>query len=719
MKQFSKNLTNFNKYILKNKILKRNKSKETVPEIFGINVFNMTRLEKRLPREVYKRYERYLERKEEKLDEQTTELIATVLKDWCEERGVSHYSHWFQPLTGATAEKHDSFLKHEKGHVINNFSGKALREGECDGSSFPNGGLRQTHQARGYTMWDGINPPFIMETGGVPTLFIPTIFYSWTGEALDTKLPLLRAQVAMNKEAKNLFEECGLKDDHFQSLSGVEQEFFLVDQKHYLSRPDLLLAGRSLQGTSPSKGQELCDSYFGSIAERAWKAINEMEVNLWKLGIPITTRHREVAPNQYEIAPIFENTTIATDHNMMTMEVMQRVASKYGLAVLFHEKPFKGVNGSGKHNNFSIFSNKSGVLFEPGKDPLNNIPFLLSLAATVRGVDLHQDLMRFSISGASNDHRLGAHEAPPAIFSIYLGDDVNNIFQSLISNENRELLKGKKLDFKVPYLSEFIASATDRNRTSPFAFTGNRFEVRGVGSSQSPAFSNIILNTIMAESFKHIASVIKQKKKSGMKNEEAIRETIRETFKKHERIVFNGNGYSEEWKKEASQRGLLNLRTTPDTLDYIQNEKNFKLLEDTEVLTKKEFEMYINVSYENYSKRVSLEAFCLANMSNRSLLPASVSYLNELNEAKLTDRANQIQKLIELGFHQTDKLKKEAEELENLIDQDLQKSSRFAVDNILPTMNQLRSTLDTLESLIPKNKWPYPGYEDMLFHQHI
>eukprot|EP01091_Cochliopodium_minus_P012078 TRINITY_DN3583_c0_g1_i1.p1 TRINITY_DN3583_c0_g1~~TRINITY_DN3583_c0_g1_i1.p1 ORF type:complete len:721 (+),score=251.78 TRINITY_DN3583_c0_g1_i1:28-2190(+) len=720
MKQFSKKLTKYTK-IGTNKIIKRFESRETVPKIFGLNVFNNERLESRLPTEVYKRFLRYAENREEKLDPHTADLIATALKDWCESRGVSHFSHWFQPLTGATAEKHDSFIKHVRGHVINNFSGSRLCEGEADASSFPNGGLRPTHQARGYTVWDPSSPPFIMESAGVPTLFIPTIFFSWKGHALDTKLPLLRAQASMNKSAKKLFATAGLPEHNkFHSDSGVEQEFFLIDLEQYQKRPDLVLSGRSLQGAAPSKGQELCDSYFGPISERAWKAINEMEKVLWKLGVPITTRHREVAPNQYELAPIYEPTTIATDHNMITMEVMHRVAAKHGLAVLLHEKPFKGVSGSGKHNNWSLGSNESGSLFSPGEDPINNIPFLLTLSATIRGVDLHQDLLRFMISGASNDHRLGSHEAPPAIFSIYLGDDLDKVTDAIIKGNVDSLdLSGKVVEFNVPFLPQFQSSPTDRNRTSPFAFTGNKFEVRAVGSSQSPAFSNIFLNTLISESFDYMSTQIEKKVKSGQSTDKATREVIKEILTKHQRILFNGDGYSEEWKSEAKKRGLLNLKTTPDVLEVIQNEKNYELLEKTGVLNREEFDIYVDVGFDNYSKRVSLESEILANLANQNLLPAAVSYLNELNQAKLTDRANRVNKLVELGFQQTDTLTKASEELERLIEKDTKKASRFAVDNVIPLMVETRNTLDSLEKLVPKNYWPIPRYEEILFHQHL
>jgi len=721
MKQFSKKLTKFSKFSSNKFFAKRFDSSETVPKIFGVNVFNMSRLESRVPSEVFKRFQKYVDNREEKLDPHTADLIATALKDWCESRGVSHFSHWFQPLTGATAEKHDSFIKHQKGHVINNFSGSRLCEGEPDASSFPNGGLRPTHQARGYTVWDPTSPPFIMEAAGVPTLFIPTVFFSWKGHALDTKLPLLRAQAAMNNAAKKLYALAGFPEHNkFHSDSGVEQEFFLIDLEQFQKRPDLVLSGRSLQGAAPSKGQELCDSYFGPISERAWQAINEMEKVLWKLGVPVTTRHREVAPNQYEIAPIFEATTVATDHNMITMEVMHRVAAKYGLAVLLHEKPFKGVNGSGKHNNWSIGSNKTGSLFTPGNDPVNNLPFLLTLAATVRGVDLHQDVLRFAISGAGNDHRLGANEAPPAIFSIYLGDDLDKVVNSIIAADNKKLdLLGKTVEFDVPFLPEFTSSPTDRNRTSPFAFTGNKFEVRAVGSSQSPAFSNIVLNAMMADSFTYMAQQVEKRVKGGATTDKAAREVIKEVLTQHQRIIFNGNGYSQEWQEEAKKRGLLNLRTTPDILEIVQNEKNIKLFETTKVLSSDEFNTYVEVAFDNYSKRISLESFCLANMSNQRLLPAAIAYLNELNQAKLSDRASRINKLVETGFKQTDHLSEVAEKLEHLIESDLRKAARYAVDKVIPAMLETRQTLDSLEKFVPKEYWPIPKYEEILFHQHL
>jgi len=445
-----------------------------------------------------------------------------------------------------------------------------------------------------------------------------------------------------------------------------------------------------------------------------------MEKTLWKLGIPVTTRHREVAPNQYEIAPIYEPTTLATDHNMITMEVMHRVAAKFGLAALLHEKPFKGVNGSGKHNNWSLGSNKKGSLFSPGSDPVNNLPFLLTLAATIRGVDLHQDVLRFSIAGAGNDHRLGANEAPPAIFSIYLGDDLEKVVYSIIAGDNRKLdLSGKVINFNVPFLPEFTASPTDRNRTSPFAFTGNKFEVRAVGSSQTPAFSNIVLNTMMAESFEFLATVIETKVRKGASTESAVREAVREIFTQHQRIIFNGNGYSQEWQVEANKRGLLNLRTTPDVLEIVENDKNITLFETTNVLNREEFSTLVEVSFDTYSKRISLEGFCLANMANQKLLPAAVGYVNELNQANLTTRAQTITALIEKGFTQANELYERAEQLEHHIENDVRRSSRFAVDNVIPQALELRETLDRLERYVPKNLWPIPNYQDILFHQHI
>ena len=677
-------------------------------------------MEERLTTDAFKKFKECLSEKKP-LDHQTADMVATALKDWCESRGVTHFCHWFQPLTGATAEKHDSFIKPAKGHVINNFSGSRLCEGEPDGSSFPNGGLRPTHQARGYTVWDPSSPPFIMEQAGVPTLFIPTGFFSWKGHALDTKLPLLRAQIAMEREAKKLYAAAGLGEHNkFHSDSGVEQEFFLIDEEQFLKRPDLVLSGRTLQGASPSKGQELSDCYFGPIAERAWKAINEMERVLWKLGVPVTTRHREVAPNQYEIAPIYEATTIATDHNMITMEVMHRVAAKFGLAVLLHEKPFKGVNGSGKHNNWSIGSNKAGTLFAPGEDPLNNIAFLLALAATIRGVDLHQDVLRFAISGAGNDHRLGANEAPPAIFSVYVGDDLEKVVDAIIKGEKGKLdLEGKKVEFGVPFLPHFTAASTDRNRTSPFAFTGNKFEVRAVGSSQTPALSNIVLNTMMADSFKHLTELIERKVNCGGEREKVVREVIKETLTKHQRIVFNGDGYSGEWQKEAEKRGLLNLRTTPDSIDAVLNEKNVRFFSDHKVMSKEEFETQVQVSYDNYSKRISLEAFCLSNMSNQLLLPAAISFINELKHTGHNQRADKLSKMVDEGFNNADKLYEEAEHLEHLIGEDVKKAARYCTDKVIPKMQATRDIVDKLEKFIPTKYWPIPTYQDILFKQHL
>lgn len=650
------------------------------------------------------------------------DTVAAALQSWALNLGASHFTHWFQPLTGLTAEKHDSFIKpNPDGGASTAFSGKKLMMGEPDASSFPSGGLRTTHEARGYTIWDPQTPPFIMEEGGPRTLVIPTAFVSWKGHALDRKLPLLRSAVALEKEALKLLEAMGEKGHHeVFTDSGVEQEFFLIDREHFEKRPDLKVTGRTLIGSRAAKDQELSDSYFGPLPTAALKCISAIETALWKIGIPVTTRHREVAPNQFELAPIFQRSSIASDQNMMMMEMMQRVAAKHGMAALLHEKPFAGVNGSGKHNNWSIGTNKIPTVFNPGNKPEENNIFLIFLAATVRAVDVHGIVLRHAISGAGNDHRLGANEAPPAIMSVYLGDDLHDLVYSIIENRPMKNID-TDLDLGVGYLPKVQRDRTDRNRTSPFAFTGQKFEVRACGSSQRPSASNIALNAMLADSCKYLASEIEKKTSGGLDAQTAVKEVVKETLTKHKRVVYNGDNYSAAWVEEAEKRGLQNLRTTPEVLEKIWNEKTVDLFSGLNIMSREEFRAQLNVDIEFYSKTIHLEGREMKSLADRHVVPSAMRYAERLMKAGEKQRSQEILKLVEESVSTSGELEQVLSQLESKIENsnpDDISVATYARDNVKSLMDKFRVPLDRLEELVDSKVWDLPTYEEILFEQN-
>ena len=643
------------------------------------------------------------------------------MKEWAIEQGATHYTHWFQPMTGVTAEKHDSFIHPtEDGNVVMTFSGKELIKGEPDASSFPNGGLRATFEARGYTAWDPTSYAFIKNK----VLCIPTAFCSYTGHALDKKTPLLRSMEAINKQALRILKLFG----HDEVISvkttvGPEQEYFLVDQKYYEQRKDLIYTGRTLFGANSPKGQEMEDHYFGTIKTRVQNFMDELNVELWKLGINAKTEHNEVAPAQHELAPVFSTTNIATDHNQLTMELMQRIAKRHGLVCLLHEKPFDGVNGSGKHNNWSLSTNTGLNLLEPGETPYENAQFLLFLCAVIKAVDEHQDLLRLSVATAGNDHRLGANEAPPAIISIFLGDELTEVLEAI---ENGTGYNGKEKEYMrigADVLPKFKKDSTDRNRTSPFAFTGNKFEFRMPGSSSSIAGCNIVLNTVVADELEKFADVLE----AAPDFESALNALIQDTIKSHKRIIFNGNGYDDSWIEEAQKRGLLNLKTTPDALPYFVKEENVKLFEKQHVYSKEEIESRYEVLIEEYVKIINIEALTMLDMAKKEILPAVTSYSKSLADTILSKKAvcESMDTTYETAvLKQTSELLKEAYEAVNAlsesIDQmnalsDFEKKANFVRDDLLSKMAALRKPCDELEVIVDEKDWPFPTYGKLLF----
>src|SRR3954447_7336002 len=600
---------------------------------FGSLVFNDEVQQARLPKAVYHALRRTMTHGEP-LDAAAADSVATAVKEWAVEHGATHYTHWFQPLTGITAEKHDSFLQiSSDGKAVTEFSGKELIRGEPDASSFPSGGMRSTFEARGYTAWDPTSPPWLLYSGGAVTLVIPTAFVSWTGEALDKKTPLLRSMEALCKQAVRVLKLFGSTAERVITTCGPEQEYFLIDRYFYLSRPDLINAGRTLFGARPPKGQELEDQYFGAIPERVMAFMSEVEGELYKVGVPVKTRHNEVAPSQYEIAPIFENANVATDHQMMVMETLKRSAPKFGLACLLHEKPFAGVNGSGKHLNWSMSDDQGNNLLSPGANPHDNMQFLVFCAAVIRAVNRHQGLLRASIASAGNDHRLGANEAPPAIISIFLGEVLTDLFSQIEKGKVASSKKGGVLDTGVNFLPKLPRDPGDRNRTSPFAFTGNKFEFRAVSSGQSIAMPNICLNVAVAESLESIATELEGAVKRGKKAEEAAWELLPSIVKQHKRIIFNGNGYSEEWEKEAAKRGLLNHRTSVDAYGELMKPGVIQTFEKYKVLNDRELRARYDVAVEQYNKTVNIEAQLMVLMANRYILPAAYRYQTQVAES--------------------------------------------------------------------------------------
>ena len=617
----------------------------SVAEIFGENVFNDAVMQERLPKKTYKELKKTIEEGKE-LQAATADVIAHEMKEWAIEKGATHYSHWFQPLTGATAEKHDSFISAPKsdGKILMEFSGKELIKGEPDASSFPSGGLRSTFEARGYTAWDCTSPAFVKKSpdGKRSILYIPTAFCSYTGEALDQKTPLLRSMEAINKQSIRLLRLFGNTTSQKVTPSvGVEQEYFLVDREKYLKRKDLVFTGRTLFGANPPKGQELDDHYFGAIRERIAAFMTDVNEELWKMGVAAKTQHNEVAPGQHELAPIYAQCNVAVDHNQLIMETLKKVAYRHNLQCLLHEKPFEGVNGSGKHNNWSLVTDDGINILDPGKTPHDNIQFLLVLTCILRAVDLHADLLRESASDVGNDHRLGANEAPPAIISAYLGEQLEDVLAQLIdTGEAAHSLKGGKLHTGVSTLPDFAKDATDRNRTSPFAFTGNKFEFRMVGSRDSVAAPNVVLNTIVAESFSDACDVLEKAEDFDL----AVHDLIKEYASKHQRIVFNGNGYSDEWVKEAERRGLPNIKTMVESIECLTYDNAVEMFEKFDVFSRAELESRAEIKYEAYSKAINIEARSMIDIASKHIIPAVIQYVtslaNSINQVKTGKRCS-------------------------------------------------------------------------------
>jgi glutamine synthetase len=691
---------------------------------FGSLVFNDEVQEKRLPKPVYQALRRTISHGDP-LDLSVADAVAIAVKDWAVEHGATHYTHWFQPLTGITAEKHDSFLNPSaNGHAVAEFSGKELIKGEPDASSFPSGGMRSTFEARGYTAWDPTSPPWLLYSGGAVTLVIPTAFVSWTGETLDKKTPLLRSMEALSKQAVRVLKLFGSKAERVITTCGPEQEYFLIDNYFYLSRPDLINAGRTLFGARPPKGQELEDQYFGAIAERAMAFMADVESELYKLGVPVKTRHNEVAPSQYEIAPVFENANLATDHQMMTMETMRRTAPKYGLACLLHEKPFAGVNGSGKHLNWSMGDSLGHNLLSPGADPHDNVQFLVFCTAVLRAVNKWQGLLRASIASAGNDHRLGANEAPPAILSVFLGDMLTDIYSQIEKGGAKSTKHGGTLDTGVMVLPKLPRDAGDRNRTSPFAFTGNKFEFRAVSSGQSIAYPNIALNVAVAESLDYMATELEKLKKGGRSIEQAAAELLPKVIKENKRIIFNGNNYAPEWEKEAAKRGLLNLKNTVDALPQLVSKDVIAIFEKYKVLNGRELHARYEIMLEQYNKTVNVEGQLMVLMANRYILPAAFEYQKRIAESVAAVKAAggksaEGKKTLDTVTKLADELKRRTEKLEKALAHEgngsAEKHARHFRDHVIPAMTALRETGDELELVIPHEVWPLATYREMLF----
>ena len=691
---------------------------------FGSLTFNEEVQRARLPKDVFRSLRR-ASAHGEALDPNVADIVASALKDWAVEHGATHYTHWFQPMTGITAEKHDSFLNPTPdGRAVAEFSGKELVRGEPDASSFPSGGMRSTFEARGYTAWDPTSPPWLLMSPLGATLVIPTAFVSWTGDALDKKTPLLRSQEALSKQAVRILKLFGSKAQRVMTTCGPEQEYFLIDRQFYFNRPDLINAGRTLFGARPPKGQEMEDHYFGSIPDRVLAFMMEVERELYKVGVPIKTRHNEVAPSQYEVAPIFENANVATDHQMMTMEMLRRIAPKFGLACLMHEKPFAGVNGSGKHLNWSMSDELGNNLLNPGDTPHENIQFLVFCAAVLRAVNKFQGLLRFSIASAGNDHRLGANEAPPAIISIFLGDMLTDIFQQVEKAGSAKTTKsGGIMDIGVNVLPKLPRDAGDRNRTSPFAFTGNKFEFRAVSSNQSIALPNVCLNVAVTESLDYIATEMEKELKGGKKLQAAVKTLLTKLIKDNKRIIFNGNGYSDDWQKEAAKRGLLNHRTSVDAYGEAIKPEVTSAFEKYGVLNERELHARYDVAVEQYNKTVNIEAQLMVLMANRYILPAAYRHQEQLaNTVAAVKAAGATAKETKRALDEicalTDRAKVCVDRLHALLEHeggDAEKHARYFRDKVIPAMNALREVGDSMENAVPQSLWPLPTYREMLF----
>jgi glutamine synthetase len=693
-------------------------------DIFGSLTFNDEVQRRRLPRDVYKALRRTMTHGEP-LDASAADIIASAMKDWAFEHGATHYTHWFQPMTGITAEKHDSFIvpSNDGGRAVAEFSGKELIKGEPDASSFPSGGMRSTFEARGYTAWDPTSPPWLLTSQNGTTLVIPTAFVSWTGESLDKKTPLLRSIEALSRQAIRILRLFGSRAERVGTTCGPEQEYFLIDRNFYFARPDLINAGRTLFGARPPKGQELEDQYFGSIPDRVLAFMHDVETELYKVGVPVKTRHNEVAPSQYELAPIFENANVATDHQMMTMEAMKRIAPKYGLACLLHEKPFAGVNGSGKHLNWSMSDDLGNNLFSPGDTPHENIQFLVFCTAMLRAVNKWQGLLRMSIASAGNDHRLGANEAPPAIISVFLGDMLTDIFEQIEKGGAKRTKSGGILDTGVSVLPKLPRDAGDRNRTSPLAFTGNKFEFRAVSANQSIAFPNIALNVAMTEALDYVATELEAAVKSKKSLDQAVKALLPKMFKENKRIIFNGNNYADAWRKDAAKRGLLNHTNTVDALPELTRADVVRIFEKYKVLNARELHARFEVAVETYVKTVNVEAQLMVLMANRYILPAALKYQKDVGESVAAVKnaggsVKEAKRLLDRLSGLVDELRQRTDRLADALDEhapSAEKHAKFMRDTVVPAMTTLRETGDQIELVVPHELWPLPTYREMLF----
>ena len=695
---------------------------QNIPELYGSLVFNDKVMRSKLPKDMYKALKKTIESGTH-LELDVANSVAVAMKEWATENGATHYTHWFQPMTNVTAEKHDSFISPTgDGQVIMDFSGKELVKGEPDASSFPSGGLRATFEARGYTAWDPTSPAFIKDG----TLYIPTAFCSYSGEALDKKTPLLRSMQTLDKEATKLLHIIGNKDvKHINTTVGPEQEYFLVDKELYKQRKDLVFCGRTLIGAPAPKGQEMEDHYFGALKPRVAAYMHDLDVELWKLGIPAKTKHNEVAPAQHELAPVFDTTNVAVDHNQLTMEVMKKVADKHGLVCLLHEKPFEGINGSGKHNNWSMITDTGVNILDPGKTPAENTQFLIFLTAVIKAVDEYADVLRISVASAGNDHRLGANEAPPAVVSVFLGDELTEVLKSI---ENGEYFAGSRavqMDIGAKVLPHFVKDNTDRNRTSPFAFTGNKFEFRMLGSEASVANPNIILNTAVAECVHQFAEQLKDVPEDKM--EDAIHELIKKTIIDHKRVIFNGNGYTDEWIEEATKRGLFNLKSTPDALPQWIADKNIELFTKYHIFTKEEIESRYEIWLESYSKILNIESNTMVEMVQKDFLPSVFTYIDKVaatavakksvvsdvstaSEGKLIKELSQLADEISTGLETL-----KADTAKALATEDPLANAKAYQTVVLSDMDELRKSVDAAETLIPDALLPYPTYDKLLF----
>ena len=695
---------------------------QNIPELYGSLVFNDKVMRSKLPKDMYKALKKTIESGTH-LELDVANSVAVAMKEWATENGATHYTHWFQPMTNVTAEKHDSFISPTgDGQVIMDFSGKELVKGEPDASSFPSGGLRATFEARGYTAWDPTSPAFIKDG----TLYIPTAFCSYSGEALDKKTPLLRSMQTLDKEATNLLHIIGNKDvKHVNTTVGPEQEYFLVDKELYKQRKDLVFCGRTLIGAPAPKGQEMEDHYFGALKPRVAAYMHDLDVELWKLGIPAKTKHNEVAPAQHELAPVFDTTNVAVDHNQLTMEVMKKVADKHGLVCLLHEKPFEGINGSGKHNNWSMITDAGVNILDPGKTPAENTQFLIFLTAVIKAVDEYADVLRISVASAGNDHRLGANEAPPAVVSVFLGDELTEVLKSIENDEYFAGSRAVQMDIGAKVLPHFVKDNTDRNRTSPFAFTGNKFEFRMLGSEASVANPNIILNTAVAECVHQFAEQLKDVPDDKM--DDAIHELIRKTITDHKRVIFNGNGYTDEWIEEAEKRGLYNLKSTPDALPQWIADKNIELFTKYHIFTKEEIESRYEIWLETYSKILNIESNTMVEMVQKDFLPSVFAYIDKVaatavakksvvsdvstaSEGKLIKELSQLADEISTGLETL-----KADTAKALATEDPLANAKAYQTVVLSDMDELRKSVDAAETLIPDALLPYPTYDKLLF----